>query len=453
MPDPFYASLRPKGGSPYNKRELLFGSGLFVNQVGTRIYIDLNSQSFVSGVIGPQGPSGNQGIQGLQGIQGIAGQDGEDGQDGATGSQGPTGPSGAIGPQGDQGIQGLQGIQGNQGIQGIQGVAGPSGLSTADPQLREDFTNASGVWVKDGTNLGLGKKVFKQKNALNNLEFRTIIAGSGIQLTENSNDIVFDNTLVDDLALTDSIATKLRTDFSNASGLWIKTASNIGSSGIGLFKQKYGSNLEFKKIVAESNITITENTSSLTFNSDDTSKISTSSNSGSGITIAKTKLGTDLPFKSLVGGDACTVNSQENEIVVNCGQDQFTIIGASTSWPLQPSTLQEFSNNNQRRITVDLINYKKFRILANVNTTGSASSVLGIQYSLDGGSTWKGMNNGTSGSNSTTTLSLNGTGSKVSSWANISSEAITYNILVRIAGSGGNSLASPAVTLFAIQFK
>jgi hypothetical protein len=45
------------------------------------------------------------------------------------------------------------------------------------------------------------------------------------------------------------------------------TASNVGASGVGLFKQKTASNLEFKKILAGSNVTITEQTDTITITS------------------------------------------------------------------------------------------------------------------------------------------------------------------------------------------
>jgi hypothetical protein len=52
-----------------------------------------------------------------------------------------------------------------------------------------------------------------------------------------------------------------------STGAQNNTASNVGASGAGLFKQKTASNLEFKKVIAGSNVTITEQTDTITISS------------------------------------------------------------------------------------------------------------------------------------------------------------------------------------------
>jgi len=122
--------------------------------------------------------------------------------------------------------------------------------------LRTDFDNASGIWVKNGENLGTGKQIFVQKDSDKNLEFRTLIGGSGIEISTSGNTLRFDNEIIDDF-------NELQNDFASASGNFVKTASNVGSSGIGIFKQKVGSDLQFKKLVDGSGISLIESDNSI----------------------------------------------------------------------------------------------------------------------------------------------------------------------------------------------
>lgn len=80
--------------------------------------------------------------------------------------------------------------------------------------------------IEGATNLGTGYGLFAQVNTPN-LEFKSIKAGTNISITEDSNEITINGT--------------------GGGGGGINGATNIGT-GVGVFAQVNGSNLEFKKL-------------------------------------------------------------------------------------------------------------------------------------------------------------------------------------------------------------
>jgi hypothetical protein len=99
-----------------------------------------------------------------------------------------------------------------------------------------DLIDENSLSVTDANNVGAGSQVFKTKTGTE-LDFRTLVAGINIQLTQGTDTITIDNIGVD-------------------SGL------NIGA-GAGVFAQKSGGNLEFKSLTAGTNITLTPSTTEI----------------------------------------------------------------------------------------------------------------------------------------------------------------------------------------------
>lgn len=93
------------------------------------------------------------------------------------------------------------------------------------------------------------------------------------------------------------------------------TASNVGA-GAGLFKQKVGTDLQFKSIVAGTNITITSNTDTITIDSIGAGDISSASNIGAGVGLFAAKVLDDLQFKSIVAGTGITITPALDSITI-----------------------------------------------------------------------------------------------------------------------------------------
>jgi len=95
------------------------------------------------------------------------------------------------------------------------------------------------------------------------------------------------------------------------------TASNIGS-GEGIFAQKNSLDLEFKSLVAGTDINLSSSSNEITINSTATTgETNTASNLGSGEEIFAQKNGSDLEFKSIVFTGDGTISSNSNEVSIN----------------------------------------------------------------------------------------------------------------------------------------
>lgn len=101
-----------------------------------------------------------------------------------------------------------------------------------------------------------------------------------------------------------------------AGGGEINTASNVGA-GEGVFKQKVAEDLEFKSLVAGTNVSLISDADTITISSTDTGEVNTASNIGGGDGIFKQKTGTDLEFKSIVAGTNVSVVSGTDTLTIN----------------------------------------------------------------------------------------------------------------------------------------
>lgn len=114
-----------------------------------------------------------------------------------------------------------------------------------------------------------------------------------------------------------SASAHTKTIWSAAGGGEANTASNVGGEA-GVFKQKTGVDLEFKTLSAGTNIQIFTGDSVVTIAGPAGSgEANTASNLGAGQPVFAQKSGVDLQFRSLVAGTNITITSGATELTIN----------------------------------------------------------------------------------------------------------------------------------------
>lgn len=152
--------------------------------------------------------------------------------------------------------------------------------------------------VNTGSAQGTGVPVFIGKVALD-LQFRNILAGPNTNVTQVGNDVVIESTVP-------------------AGGGEVNTASNVGVTGADVFKAKVVQDLTFRKLKAGAGMTITEGTDEIEFVANaGVGEANDGTNVGSGTgEVFKIKTGTNLEFKRLQAGSGISIVNNANEIVI-----------------------------------------------------------------------------------------------------------------------------------------
>lgn len=152
-------------------------------------------------------------------------------------------------------------------IERVGGEAGRIRYNTDTHKVEAFFSN-TGQWADisagantsnapDLVNIGNGSEIFKQTNVLTNEnELRKLNGSAGITVTQNADDITISDIL---------------------------TASNVGS-GIGLFSTRTNSEFQFKTLVGDSTISITDTGNTVTISNAGSLKTTTSTTTTSATT-------------------------------------------------------------------------------------------------------------------------------------------------------------------------
>jgi len=200
--------------------------------------------------------------------------------------------------------------------------------------------------VNTASNLGAGTGTFAAKVGAD-LQFKSLVAGSNVSLSSTATEIT--------IAATDTGE--------------VNTASNLGA-GSGVFSAKVGSDLQFKSLIAGTNVSLTSTANDITINATDTGEVNTASNVGAtGVGVFYLKSGVDLQFKKLVAGTNVTLTDNGTTITVD-----------ATGGGMQISTVLRYASGTIFTYTVPASRY------AIVDFNLAASTSPRVPYNVTAGS-------------------------------------------------------------------
>ena len=179
--------------------------------------------------------------------------------------------------------------------------------------------------------------------AIQDLEDKTIKteeSGEFSTLTEKTAPVSTDQIIIEDSE--DGNSKKMVQVGNLSNGMDIgeeNTASNLGTSsdGSGLFDSKSGVDLQFKRIKAGDNVTLTEEDNDILISASGGStgdgEANTASNLGTssdGAGLFDSKSGVDLQFKRIKAGDNVTLTEEDNDVVISVSGGGSS--GAAEAW-------------------------------------------------------------------------------------------------------------------------
>ncbi len=209
------------------------------------------------------------------------------------------------------------------------GLGNADNTSDADKPISTAVQSALSGKISDGSNLGSGYGVFYGKTS-DEMNFRSLKPGSNISM-QLLNPNAEGNTEIEISAIIPASP--------EAGG--INTASNVGT-GIGVYHNNIDQNLEFKSLVAGSNISLQllneggeGNTEiEISANIPTPGEINTASNLGAGVSVFSAKVNEDLQFKTLVAGNNISIENL-NEAGVGNTEIQINSTVTKTSLGLE----------------------------------------------------------------------------------------------------------------------
>jgi hypothetical protein len=133
------------------------------------------------------------------------------------------------------------------------------------------------------------------------------------------------------------------------------------------------------------------------------------------------------------------------------------LAGTAIQWTNMPSATTEFNGGTGVRQYVDFSGAQEVRLRVNRSggTSPPAGSALGVQYSLDDGSSWLAFDGTAAGDLGTIEpqVPIDAVATLKSSWTAIPSAARVTGVLLRIVGDDGNGATSPSFAGCSVDYR
>lgn len=185
----------------------------------------------------------------------------------------------------------------------------PTGTGTYLQWTGTNFAFASGTGENNiGQNLGTGTGIYSGKSGVT-LQYRSLIAGSGITITPSADEILISSTAT--------------------GGGIVNNAANVGNTSAGtagLFRDLIGDTLNFRRIVGTGSVLISQNTNDITISGTGVSGAVNLGTGGAGTgAVFKSVLGNDIQLRTLRAGSNITIAENPDELLISAnGASSFT---------------------------------------------------------------------------------------------------------------------------------
>lgn len=198
-------------------------------------------------------------------------------------------------------------------------------------------------------------------------------AGSGARLLDDLQDVAAAG------ATTGNVLTKLADGSFGFSepGIVSVDAVNLGTDGSSIYKDKTGSTFQFRRLKVTGGGTISENVNDLTIALPPAGEANTASNVGTAASVGvfRQKLGTNLQFRGLRSGSGITITDEGTDIVVTATGGGATGGEANTASNLGTGAVQVYRQKVGADLRFRSITFDATRFQTDLSTDGNVYTV------------------------------------------------------------------------------